>query len=194
MFGGMFSKLTESVSKLVAKPDTQLADAEEFVYNDKYKAWMPKSADPEQWAKDNLAAPPPPPGGGGGGGGAGAGACFAPQTPGGPGAEGGPARFRAVDSSGGGGRARATPRSRYVDTFNTGGDAGAQGDADKMPPPAARPKPAAPAYKVFTPQKAAGDDGDAGGGGGAMPLFMTPTAQVYADVGADVGAGGGVAE
>jgi hypothetical protein len=81
-----------------------------------------------------------------------------------------------------------------VDTFNTGGDAGAQGDADKMPPPAARPKPAAPAYKVFTPQKAAGDDGDAGGGGGAMPLFMTPTAQVYADVGADVGAGGGVAE
>ena len=94
-------------------------------------------------------------------------------------ASGGPGRFRAP--AGGGSARRTTPRSRYVDTFNTGGDGGGADAADNsaMPPPPARAKPAPPAYKVFTPQKAAG--GDDAGAGGSTPLFMTPTAEVYAN-------------
>ena len=42
------------------KKSAQLVDQEEFVYNEQFKAWMPKGANPEDWAKENLAAPPPP--------------------------------------------------------------------------------------------------------------------------------------
>jgi len=86
----------------------------------------------------------------------------------GPGSSG-PGKFRASIGR------KPTTRSRYVDTFNTGGDVAA--DSAAMPPPTARPKPAAPAYKVFTPQKAAGTDDDAAAGS-STPLFMTPTADV----------------
>ena len=78
-----------------------------------------------------------------------------------------------------GGR-RQPARSRYVDTFNTGGDDAASGAAPN-PLPAAKPK--APAYKVFTPQKVDGQEADEQlAPGAAKPLFMTPTADVYANV------------
>ena len=32
---------------------------EEFVYNDRYHAWLPASAEPDEWARENLGAPPP---------------------------------------------------------------------------------------------------------------------------------------
>ena len=58
MFGGMgsmFGKALGSVSRVLKREekDTQLADQEEFVYNAKHGAWMPKSADPDEWAKEN---------------------------------------------------------------------------------------------------------------------------------------------
>ena len=87
-----------------------------------------------------------------------------------------------------GGSARKGPgaaRSRYVDTFNTDTN-DASTDAERMPPPAAKPKAPPPAYKIFTPVKAAGADADADAGAdgsaAATPLFMTPTADVYAAI------------
>ena len=41
-------------------PSTQLNDSEQFVYSEKYHAWMPSSADPDEWAQANLGVPPPP--------------------------------------------------------------------------------------------------------------------------------------
>merc|ERR1719399_2695746 len=34
-----------------------LEDNESFVYNQKHQAWMPKSANPDEWAQQNLGAP-----------------------------------------------------------------------------------------------------------------------------------------
>ena len=193
MLGGMFSKMREAVTDSVSKftkKDTQLADQVEFVYNAKYESWIPNNMDPDEWAKENLAAPPPPPtaakgssGENGGPGGAGAGDKSAPQTPlgSGPGVGGsapasGTGRFRSGGSS-----RRQPARSRYVDTFNPS-DSAASTDANLMPPPPARPKPAAPAYKVFTPQRtAANDDGDASASGNSTPLFMTPNVDAQVD-------------
>ena len=49
-----------------------------------------------------------------------------------------------------------------------------------MPPPAAKPSKPKPTF--FTPQRPAGGAADAGDSAGATPLFMTPTADVYAGV------------
>jgi hypothetical protein len=164
------------VTRAFEKKSTQLEDNEEFVYNAKYEAWMPKSADPEKWAAENLAAPPPPPKKLGGesapsscsatpqtpglGGSEAGSASSAPQTPQASGpspfASAGGARF----SARAGGSARRTARSRYVDTFNPQ-ESPACDDGGAAPP--TRPK--APAYKVFTPQRdpaATGGDTPAG--------------------------------
>jgi len=77
-----------------------------------------------------------------------------------------------------GGSRRQPARSRYVDTFNTGP---APTDSELMPPPSARPKAPAPTYKVFTPQRPAGVEAEVSAGG-ATPLFMTPTADVFASM------------
>ena len=170
------AQVGSALSKIVpGSRSTQLDDFSQFVYNEKYGAWMPGDADPDEWAKENLAAPPPPPkaasssapsapGGdtpakptaateGGG-------LSSAPQTPLGGQSDGIPAapvtagRYSARSAA-----SRKPTRSRYVDTFNTTDDA-APSDSDLMPPPPARPKPPAPAYKIFTPQKAAGESED----------------------------------
>lgn len=132
---------------------------------------MPGDADPDEWAKENLAGPPPPPKSSGSSStntmGSNAmstssnlegvvappdprGLSSAPQTPlptqvlGTPAV--GPGRVTAKGAA-----SRKGARSRYVDTFNT--DDGAPTDRDMMPPPA-RPRPTAPAYNIFTPKKA----------------------------------------
>ena len=99
-----------------------------------------------------------------------------PLAPGAQGTQSAPStvgRFRAAGASG---ARRAPARSRYVDTFNPAGDGdgGAAAAADANPPPS-RPKPAAPAYKVFTPQKTGGE-GEEPHAGNATPLFMAPSA------------------
>ena len=193
-----------SVSSLF-KRDTQLEDQVQFVYNEKYKSYIPSNEDPDEWAKANMpsAAPPPksnastP---------AGAGAASATATPaaspaaapgtGGtptagtpaaatptsaPGSDGlslGPAPMRGRPSS-----KRSAPRSRYVETGgwrdpNAPPDtAPKKSDAELMPPPASRPKP-----KIFTPQRAAAAEPAADGGDGAdgaeLPAFMTPQADL----------------
>lgn len=141
------------------KKDTQLEDRCEIKYNEKYKAWIPGDQDPDEWAKENLSAPPPPPTGGMGGPSVGAGAGpigsghgatgAAPQTP-----MPDPARFSPRGS------ARRNPRSRYVDTFNAGA---ADGDAPggAAPPSAAPLRPPAPQFKIFTPTAAPQAAGDA---------------------------------
>ena len=159
-----------ALSLLPGSRSTQLDDFSEYVYDDKYGAWMPGDANPDEWAKENLAAPPPPPktaskaeSGPGGSTPAkaplerdDAGRASAPQTPlpgnDGPAAPATGGRFSARSTA-----SRKTTRSRYVDTFNPEGDAPQTSDRDLMPPPPARPKPA-PAYKIFTPQKPADED------------------------------------
>jgi len=161
--GGLTSVVGSALSFLPGSRSTQLDDFSEFVYNEKYGAWMPGDVDPDEWANENLAAPPPPPKAG----------CSssttkgapedaavsstntghgsAPQTPLGnqprsmPGT--GTGNFSARSTA-----SRRNPRSRYVDTFN---QADPTTDRDLMPPPSARPKPATPAYNIFTPQKSA---------------------------------------
>jgi hypothetical protein len=143
------------------KKDTQLEDRCEIKYNEKYKAWIPGDQDPDEWAKENLSAPPPPPMGVLGG--PAGGSCgnrpeannggFAPQTP-----MPDPARFSPRSS------ARRNPRSRYVDTFNAGAAAG-----DAPPPTAAPLRPPAPQFKIFTPT-AAPQAGD------AQPRYERPPA------------------
>ena len=117
----------------------QLDDAEEFIFNEKHKVWMPRSADPDLWVKDNSAAPPPPPGGGGSEGNGGhrngnGGASTpmtphpsGPMTPGSGAPAGGPGRFSARSAST---AKRPSARSRYVDTLNPMGG----GDEDEPAP------------------------------------------------------------
>ena len=199
MFGGMFGKLagaiSDSVSKMGAKKDN-LSMEEEWEYNQKYDSWMPKGVDADQWAKENINTAPPPPKAGGGSGANGSAvvgkncetgsSLSAPHTPlagngGGSDSLAAPASgsvsFRAPGGVSGG--RRGSTRSRYVDTFNPSDGADAvSSDAASMPPPPARPKSA---YKVFTPQKTAGDIPAADElADAATPLFMTPTADVYA--------------
>lgn len=144
---GILSGLRAIASFLPGKKDTQLEDQCDIKYNEKYKAWIPGDRDPDEWAKENLAAPPPPPSMGGeppsevhsAGGPPGMMGGGAPQTPmagGFPGVDG--ARFSGRSS------ARRKPTSCYVDTFN----------ADAMPLPAPKPKPPVPQFKIFTPTAA----------------------------------------
>ena len=201
--GSLMGSMMGSVSSLF-KRDTQLEDQVQFVYNEKYKSYIPSNEDPDEWAKANMpsAAPPPksnastP---------AGAGAASATATPaaspaaapgtGGtptagtpaaatptsaPGSDGlslGPAPMRGRPSS-----KRSAPRSRYVETGgwrdpNAPPDtAPKKSDAELMPPPASRPKP-----KIFTPQRAAAEpaaDGADGADGAELPAFMTPQADL----------------
>lgn len=182
LFGGLSSMVGTALSRF--SRSTQLDDFEAFVYNEKYKAWMPGNVDPDEWAKENISAPPPPPK---------ASQPATPSTTAAP-AEPNGAAMAAPDgvppgstphtplaagngglpggggaSSAAGGRfsarsgqaARKSARSRYVDTFNPdGGDT--QADKDLMPPPPARPKQPPP-LKVFTPQRPADAAGDAAG-------------------------------
>lgn len=196
-----FGTALGSVSRAFEKKNTQLEDMEEFVYNSEYGAWMPKSADPAKWAAENLAGPPPPPKAGGAPSGAAAGGTSnggavtgaaadpgpsAPHTPltgasSTPGGISAPATGQLSAMRPGANRGRGATRARYVDTFNTGdADAPAEKtDSELMPPPAARPAKPKPTF--FTPQRPAGAGSDAdGAAGGATPLFMTPTADVYA--------------
>lgn len=153
--GGISSVMGSALSFLPGSRSTQLDDFSSFVYNDKYGAWMPGDVDPDEWAKENLAAPPPPPkkstqadvqsdstkpleG---------PGLSSAPQTPLAAQADGLPAagpggRFSARSAA-----SRKPARSRYVDTFNPDDGAGPN-DSDLMPPPPARTKAPAPAYKI----------------------------------------------
>ena len=160
------------------RKDTQLEDQCQLVYNEKYGAWIPSDVDPDEWAKENPAGPPPPPKSSAGTSESAAlsgaldrddvaskassqeGGISAPQTPlasQGDGAPSAPATGGRFSARGGAAGRRST-RSRYVDTFNPTEDA-APSDRDLMPPPAARKPAAPPAYKIFTPQKAADDDG-----------------------------------
>ena len=175
-----------AIKRTLSGRSTQLDDFAEYKYNEKYKAWIPGNVDPDEWAKENLQAPPPPPT-----------ASMTPKAeepskdaiadgnatlptplpnaepssisqphtplPGLPQALSTSGRYSARGSS----SRRAPARSRYVDTFNTGGDAQAKSDTDLMPPPPTRAK-AAPPTHVFTPSKPS-DDGE---------RYQTPTQRV----------------
>jgi len=176
LFDGLSTMGSAIKQRLLRRGDTQLEDFAQFVWNEKYKSWIPGDEDPDEWAKKNIAAPPPPPGPSGpvqpqtpSGGNplplqAGApgdvGACAA--TPSTPMAQppGGPQQSAGGCYSARGSSARRKPaRARYVDTFNPVDDSAP--DSQSMPPPPARPKPFAGA--VFTPQRsaAASDTGSA---------------------------------
>ena len=187
LLGGLSSVGSAIKRTLSGRGTTQLDDFAEFKYNEKYKAWIPGNVDPDDWAKENLAAPPPPPtasstpkledtpterNGVSSTPHSSSETPSVPQTPV-PGLPQAPSAGGGRFSARGGSSRRAPARSRYVDTFNTdGGDTPAESSTGLMPPPPARPK--APPMNIFTPGKpAAGTE-----------TYQTPTQRVD-DTGAD---------
>ena len=154
---GFFSRVGSAIrSRLSTSKSTQLDNFSNFVYNDKYKAWIPDDEDPDEWAKENLPDLAPPPTSSKVAAGNEADGSVAidgqsqayPQTP--------APNFRAPPARSG---RRTAPRSRYVDTFGNSQDE----------PVKATSKPscaAPPTMKIFTPQAMPGSD--------AVPSYQAP--------------------